>query len=193
VQPWEPNFSMDHGSYGRHPAWVELCNLPIHMWQFANNFFKMIVKVISFDETQKYTFRPHPRACVMIDTNKELPKKLEIKVGGKVEYEIKILILGLPNACFQCKQTGHFIRNFPYKPTLEKRINSQKRSETPKEQPKRYEGRGDLRDKLEGENEVEMMEEDYSVAKEKAKEGSMMTRGQSKKSMVARKKGKERT
>ena len=115
VQPWEPGFSVDHGSYGRHPAWVELCNLPIHLWQFARSFFETIGTVISFDENQKFTFRPHARACVLVDTNKELPKTLEVKVGGKVEYVIKILILGLPNACFRCKQSGHFIRNCPYK------------------------------------------------------------------------------
>ena len=121
VQPWEPDFSVDHGAYGRHPAWVELCNLPIHLWQFARSFFETIGSVISFDESQKYTFRPHARACVLVDTNKELPKKLEIRVGDKVEYEIKILILGLPNACFRCKQSGHFIRNCPYKIQGDKR------------------------------------------------------------------------
>jgi hypothetical protein len=115
VQPWEPDFSVDHGAYGRHPAWVELCNLPVHLWQFARSFFESIGTVISFDEGQKFTFRPHARACVLVDTNKELPKKLVVRVGNKVKYEIKILILGLPNACFRCKQSGHFIRNCPYK------------------------------------------------------------------------------
>ena len=121
VQPWEPDFSVDHGSYGRHPAWVELCNLPVHLWQFARNFFETIGTVISFEERQTFTFRPHARACVLIDTNKELPKKLEIKTGGRVMYEIKILVLGLPNACFRCKQSGHFIRNCPYKVAGEKK------------------------------------------------------------------------
>jgi hypothetical protein len=106
VQPWEPDFSVDHGSYGRHPAWVELCNLPVHLWPYARRYFESIGKVISFDERQMFTPRPHARACVLVDTNKELPKKLEIKTkGGKVEYELKILILGLPNACFRCKQS----------------------------------------------------------------------------------------
>lgn len=73
VQPWEPEFSVDHGAYGRHPAWVELCNLPIHMWQYARSFFETIGKVICFDESQQYAFRPHVRACIMIDMNKELP------------------------------------------------------------------------------------------------------------------------
>ena len=121
VQPWEPEFSVDHGSYGRHPAWVELCNLPVHLWQFARSFFETIGTVISFDERQTFTFRPHARACVLVDTNKELPKKLEIKTGGRVMYEIKILVLGLPNACFRCKQSGHFIRNCPYKVSGERK------------------------------------------------------------------------
>lgn len=115
VQPWEPEFSVDHDAYGRHPAWVELCNMPIHMWQFAMNVFEAIGKVISFDESQRYTFRPHAQACVLVDTKKELPKKLDIKVGGRVAFELKVLILGLPNACFRCKQSGHFIRNCPYR------------------------------------------------------------------------------
>jgi len=130
VQPWEPIFSIDHGAYGRHPSWVELCNLPIHMWQFARSFFESVGKVINFDESQKYTFKPHTRVCVLIDTNKELLKKLEIMVGGKVEYEIKFLIMGLPNTCFKCKQTGHFIRNCPYKPTMERRNTTNNRKET---------------------------------------------------------------
>ena len=133
VQPWEPEFSVDHGSYGRHPAWVELCNLPVHLWQFARSFFEAIGTVISFDERQTFTFRPHARACVLVDTNKELPKKLEVKTGGKVVYELKILVLGLPNACFRCKQSGHFIRNCPYKITGERKSGNNNQTVPPRE------------------------------------------------------------
>ena len=133
VQPWEPEFSVDHGSYGRHPAWVELCNLPVHLWPFARGFFEAIGTVISFDERQTFTFRPHARACVLVDTNKELPKKLEVKKGGKVVYELKILVLGLPNACFRCKQSGHFIRNCPYKISGERKSGSNNQTVPPRE------------------------------------------------------------
>lgn len=91
------------------------------MWHCAKKIFETIGRVISFDESQKFTFQPLARACVLVDTNKHLTKVLEVKVGGKVGHEIKILVLGLPNACFRCKQVGHFIRGCLYKPSPSKR------------------------------------------------------------------------
>jgi len=173
VQPWEPYFSVDHGAYGQHLAWVELCNLPIHMWKFARSFFETIGKVISFNESQKYTFRPHARAYVLIDTNKEIPKKLVIKVGGRVEYEIKILILGPPNACFRCKQTRHFIRNFPYKPTTNKRNIVDNRKDLPRKKTRTKEEEGHKGEDKEEGDELVMMEEDQHVATCKEKEEAM--------------------
>ena len=168
VQPWEPEFSVDHGSYGRHPAWVELCNLPVHLWQFARSFFETIGTVISFDERQTFTFRPHARACVLVDTNKELPKKLEIKTGGRVMYEIKILILGLPNACFRCKQSGHFIRNCPYKLSGERKSGGS--NETVKTRGETSNGKGkEVVVEMEGIEEEEPMRENQMVEANKGK------------------------
>ena len=139
VQPWVPEFSVDHGSYEIHPAWVELCNLPIHLWHIARRVFESIGKVIKFDESQKFTLRPHARACVLVDTNKELPKTMEVKVGGKIVHEIKVLVLGLPNACFRCKQHGHFIKDCPYKPLPRKPLPQEKTSEQHTQESKQQE------------------------------------------------------
>lgn len=117
VQPWVPEFSMGHGSYGIHPAWVELCNLPIYLWHVTIRFFKSISKVIKFDESQRFTIHPHARACVLVDTNKELPKTMVVRIGGNVVHEIKIMVLGLPHACLCCKKLGHLIKYWPYKPS----------------------------------------------------------------------------
>jgi len=126
IQLWEPEFSVDGASYGIHPAWVELCNLPIHLWGFARSIFEAIGRVINFDESHKFTFRPHARACVLVDTNKELPKTLKIKIGEEVVHDIKVLVLGLPNTCFRCKQLGHFMKDCPYKPPNGKKQASSK-------------------------------------------------------------------
>ena len=194
VQPWEPEFSVDHGSYGRHPAWVELCNLPVHLWQFARSFFETIGTVISFEERQTFTFRPHARACVLVDTNKELPKKLEIKIGGRVMYEIKILVLGLPNACFRCKQSGHFIRNCPYKVAGEKRGGTG--NEESKKQKEASKGQGtEVVVDMEGVEEIgttEKAEGRGSKDEDKQKEKTYRTIGEGEEGEVVTKEAQKR-
>jgi len=50
----------------------------------VRRMFESIGKVVKFNEDHKFIFRLYARACVLVDTDKELPIKEEIIVEGKV-------------------------------------------------------------------------------------------------------------
>jgi hypothetical protein len=116
---WTPSFDPASEVPKDVPVWVRLPNLPIHCWNpsslqaIGNGLGRYIDRA---DPKDQYSCA---RICVEVDLEVGLPEAIKLKVGDwqhfqKLDYE------QLPFKCRGCHEYGHFQRNCPKIPNIEK-------------------------------------------------------------------------
>ncbi|KAL3688528.1 hypothetical protein R1sor_014837 [Riccia sorocarpa] len=113
--PWDTKFSTRDLKSRAVPVWLELNNVHPGLMTFGLNMLRKIGPIIYAAknvETQRVNII---RGCVLMDLSKPLPEFIPIAVPEAPEKLMKqrIKYLRLPDACFQCRQRGHFARVCP--------------------------------------------------------------------------------
>ncbi|KAL3682542.1 hypothetical protein R1sor_000564 [Riccia sorocarpa] len=138
--PWDTRFSTRDLKSRAVPVWLELFDVHPGLLKFGINMLMKIGPIIyaaKNTETQRINI---VRGCVLMDLSKPLPEFIPIAVPEAPDRVMKqrIEYLRLPDACFNCRQRGHFARACPLDPT---RRNQQNREvESP---PQRSDDKGD--------------------------------------------------
>jgi hypothetical protein len=116
---WTPNFDAASEVPKDVPVWVRLPNLPIHCWNSSS------LQAIG-NGLGHYIDRADPKdqyscaiICVEVDLEIGLPEAVKLKVGEwkhlqKLDYEQLLF------KCRGCHEYGHFQRNCPKTPSIEK-------------------------------------------------------------------------
>jgi len=91
------------------------------------------------------------------------------------------LILGLPNACFRCKQTGHFIRNCSYRVNIEKRDTKSSQRVDTNNEDKEEANIGEVDNQMDIDNKVRSMEENQGEESNKDHKEAIILREMEKK------------
>ncbi|KAL3675253.1 hypothetical protein R1sor_025201 [Riccia sorocarpa] len=113
--PWDTRFSTKDLKSRAVPVWLELYNVHPGLMRFGLNMLRKIGPIIyaaKNTETQRINI---VRGCVLMDLSKPLPDVIPIvlpEVPGKIMKQ-RIRYLRLPDACFSCRQRGHFARSCP--------------------------------------------------------------------------------
>ncbi|KAL3694243.1 hypothetical protein R1sor_007894 [Riccia sorocarpa] len=110
--PWDTKFSTRDLKSRAVPVWLELNNVHPGLMNFGLNMLRKIGPIIYAAknvETQRVNII---RGCVLMDLSKPLPEFIPIAVPEAPEKVMKqrIKYLRLPDACFSCRQRGHFAR-----------------------------------------------------------------------------------
>ncbi|KAL3690556.1 hypothetical protein R1sor_016865 [Riccia sorocarpa] len=97
------------------PVWLELYEVHPGLMKFGLNMLRTIGPIIyaaKNSETQRINI---VRGCVLMDISKTLPEFIPIVVPEAPDKIMKqrIRYLRLPDACFNCRQRGHFARACP--------------------------------------------------------------------------------
>ncbi|KAL3677633.1 hypothetical protein R1sor_027581 [Riccia sorocarpa] len=112
--PWETTFNPTNLATCKVPVWVDLPNIHPSLEGFGAELLKNVGEVLytSCEESEcRFT---NIRGCLRLDLSQELPEFLEIVDPDTREaYFHPILYRSMPDACFQCHQRGHVVRNCP--------------------------------------------------------------------------------
>ncbi|KAL3692256.1 hypothetical protein R1sor_005907 [Riccia sorocarpa] len=97
------------------PVWLELYDVHPGLMKFGINMLRKtgpIIYAAKNAETQRINII---RGCVLMDLSKPLPEFIPISVQEAPDKVMKqhIRYLRLPDACFNCRQRGHFARACP--------------------------------------------------------------------------------
>ncbi|KAL3685489.1 hypothetical protein R1sor_003511 [Riccia sorocarpa] len=111
--PWDTKFCTKDLKSRAVPVWLELYNVHPGLLKFGLNMLRMIgpiIYVAKNTETQRINVI---RGCVLMDLSKDLPEFVPIAVSEAPDLIMKqkIRYLRLPDACFICRQRGHFAKN----------------------------------------------------------------------------------
>ncbi|KAL3689567.1 hypothetical protein R1sor_015876 [Riccia sorocarpa] len=111
--PWDPRFTPDDLRSRMTPVWVELRDLKTCLMDFALEMLQMVGPVLYAAknvETGKSNIIP---GCVMVDLNQELRDVVKVVIPEAPDRIMKqaIRYTKLPDACFICRERGHFARS----------------------------------------------------------------------------------
>jgi hypothetical protein len=116
---WTPSFDPASEVPKDVPIWVRLPNLSIHCWN------PTLLQAIG-NGLGRYIDRAEPRdqyscarICVEVYLEVGLPEAIKLKVGDWHHYQ-KLDYEQLPFKCRGCCEYGHFQRNYPKNPPIEK-------------------------------------------------------------------------
>ncbi|XVF57192.1 hypothetical protein PTKIN_Ptkin06aG0184400 [Pterospermum kingtungense] len=109
VRKWEPSITSLEFNLSRLSFWVQLSNLPLEL--FTQRGIGCVVSVLG---RALYTDRitsqrkrlAFARVCVEIQVTKEIPKKIEVLLRGRV-VEVMVSVPLLPLKCPKCNLFGH--------------------------------------------------------------------------------------
>lgn len=91
------------------PVWIALPQLPDRCWfpKFFVEAGDSIGKFLRVDHPTAAMARPSvARMCVEIDLSKDLPKRMGVKVKGKMTWQ-KVEYQKIPSYCVNCRMQGH--------------------------------------------------------------------------------------
>ncbi|XVF79070.1 hypothetical protein PTKIN_Ptkin14bG0189800 [Pterospermum kingtungense] len=109
VRKWEPGISSLEFNLSRLPVWVQLSNLPLEL--FTQRGIGCVASVLGrplyMDRITAQRERlAFARVCVEIEVTKEIPKKIEVLLRGRI-VEVMVSVPWLPLKCSKCNIFGH--------------------------------------------------------------------------------------
>ncbi|KAL3677188.1 hypothetical protein R1sor_027136 [Riccia sorocarpa] len=113
--PWDTKFSTKDLKSRVVPVWLELYNVHPGLLKFRITMLRTTGPVIYAAKNTEAQRINIILGCVLMDLNKALPEYIPIAIPEAPEKIMKqrIRYLRLPDACFNCRQRGHFARMCP--------------------------------------------------------------------------------
>ncbi|MCO5560560.1 hypothetical protein L7F22_014175 [Adiantum nelumboides] len=118
---WSKDFSASGPKPSACPVWIELPDLPYHMYHWADKIAGALGKVLGHKPRSYINPSWHPQALVEIDLAKPLKEEIYINCG-EFSFKQKVLYKHLPNACFHCGKKGHVIKECPLRAPFKQNI-----------------------------------------------------------------------
>ena len=111
---WNEDFDPMGPKPTRMPVWVEFPNLPAHLVPILKLIVEPLGKLLGQRPFTDINPRWHLQVLIEMEVLGQMPEFILIKDSeGNIVRKQEISYKNLPNACFKCMRTGHFVRDCP--------------------------------------------------------------------------------
>ncbi|KAL3692707.1 hypothetical protein R1sor_006358 [Riccia sorocarpa] len=113
--PWDTRFTPDDLRSRMIPVWVELRDVKTCLMEFALEMLQKVGPVLYAAKNVETGKSNIIRGCIMVDLNKELKDVIKMVVPEAPDRIMRqaVRYTKLPDACFICRERGHFARACP--------------------------------------------------------------------------------
>ncbi|MCO5607427.1 hypothetical protein L7F22_061623 [Adiantum nelumboides] len=112
---WYMGFNPKGRKPTKAPVWVDfVADLPIELYPWLKPVGNSLGRVLGQRSRGVINPKFDPQLLIEIDLSKDLKYAIPVKdFGGRTLHIQKVVYKTLPNACFNCKKLGHFIKECP--------------------------------------------------------------------------------
>ncbi|XP_026438033.1 uncharacterized protein LOC113336298 [Papaver somniferum] len=109
IRPWHLFIEQEIQEMKTFPIWLNLMNIPIHLWNAKG--INMIASVLGIPfltdkHTSARTRMNFARICIEIEADFDYPSSIPFSFGGK-EFEVKVEYTWKTPTCLSCAYFGH--------------------------------------------------------------------------------------
>ncbi|KAL3700768.1 hypothetical protein R1sor_018790 [Riccia sorocarpa] len=135
--PWDTRFNTKDLKSRAVPVWLQLYNVHPGLIKFGLNMLRKVGPIIYAAKNTETQWINIVRGGILMDLSKPLPDFIPIMVPeapGKIMQQ-RIRYLRFPDACFLCRQRGHFARSCPLNNGREDHPRGGQRTMSPQQHP----------------------------------------------------------
>lgn len=135
TMPWTPSLQPEEILQSHCPVWVEFPSLPYYLWDQLEDIASALGRVLYAPKASQQESKSSKKACILWDRKRVVPEVLQLKLAD-FSLLVDVSFQVFPDACYKCRNTGHFARDCPGQEAAQKENSKDNSKETSKETPK---------------------------------------------------------